>query len=297
VKLREKGSICVFGFALLAGCGGGGSSSGGTDSTEVPSEEQNPIEEVQLTSGGTPSSPAQMDFDGINEINMDEFQNHFVVDATEGDEIIITATLEAPISDVRITRCSSSPNSYYTGIAIDGDGVSCTRHLRHEFTETGSFVFKFGYPDNNSGAFQARLLRARSEPALAGTAGLGGTPDRLGSIDLEEENLISGISFFNHYGYRGKKGETIYLQAYVDPAVPEQTLTRCVSGASFNNRDAFGWIVLDGEPNSDGAFFQSFSCSDYFEYTFPEDGLYRFNYRSTVGGEGFFRATTTASPL
>ena len=41
---------------------------------------------------------------------------------------------------------------------------------------------------------------------------------------------------------------------------------------------------------------QQYNCSDYLQYTFEENGLYRFNSQSIVGGEGFFGRQSPPQP-
>lgn len=284
--------ITSFLIVGLVGCGGGGSSSNNDSQSDADSQTEQ--EEETMVEGGTPSEPSQMSFDEINEINADSFVNHFKVTAQPGDELIITASLSSSIDLTKSTRCSGS-SRVYTGIRIDDSIRSCTQHFRHIFEEPGEHIIKFGYPDDNHGGYRAALIPVGQQPTLLETSGEGGTPQLLGSIDLEGENQIYGTTFFNHYGYRGKEGETIYLQAYVHPAEADMTVTRCSAGTAYNRRDTFGWAVLNGDHTESTASL--FTCSDYLEHTFEEAGVFRFNFRSTVNGTGFFNATVTSSPL
>jgi len=140
---------------------------------------------------------------------------------------------------------------------------------------------------------------------LTSNSASGGNPTILGKIDMDGENALSFNSFSNYYGYYGKKGETIYLRAYVNPVEGQRQSTRCSGGASFDRRDSFGWNIMNTNSPLQDDFNMSyaeqrppvFTCSDYLEYTFTEDGLYRINFRNTVGGEGYFRGTVAPSPL
>lgn len=285
---------CFFAVALSA-CGGGGSSESEKDiETTVPEGGST----VEMTEGGTPSTPTYIDFDGLNEISADHFFNNFKLDVQEGDELIITATLAGDIDTRKVTACSANPSAY-TGIRLSDNIRSCSRHFRHVFTDFGEKQIKFGFPDENYGFFAASIVKAGQDPILLQSVGEGGVPDAVGQINFDGENTISENSFFNNYGYFGQAGETIYLRAYVNPGELDKTAVACSANGSYGSSSSFGWSVLNanylmvGEENHGPRY----SCSDYMEYTFEEDGLYRFNFRSTVNGTGFFLATVTPNPL
>jgi hypothetical protein len=78
-----------------------------------------------------------------------------------------------------------------------------------------------------------------------------------------------------------------------------QTAGNCSANPTYNNSSSFGWSTLNANYMMFGeeSHRPPYSCSESMEYTFEEDGLYRFNFRSTVNGSGFFMATVIPSPL
>ena len=287
--------LSILSLALTA-CGGGG----GSDST--PNDD--PGEPVVLIEGGPVSNPTPIDFQNLNEIKVEDFYNHFRVNVDAGDILIISGSINTVIGDTDNRRCLEQ-NGYYTGIRIlnlpdEKDGIkrSCTPYFFHQFMEAGNYDLKLGFPDA-TGSFVATILPADSEPQLGNQVGTGGLPDNLGRIDIDGKNKLASHPATNHFGYKGKAGETIYLQAYVDPREDRTTERRCSeSGDYFSNKYAFGWAVMSEDVS--GRIYHRqpvFSCSGSLEYTLPKDGIYHFNFRSFLGGTGYFYATTTPAPL
>lgn len=274
----------------LYACGG----SGGDSDSEDRAENNPPL--TEMTEGGTPGNPTPVDFAGLNRIAPDGFSNNYSVSANAGDELIITATLDRFISPAEISREGSA--SLETGgfIRIVGEITSTSRHLRYVFPEVGTYEVGMEYPADREGFFQAALIRSGEQPGLLPIKGEGGAPTALGTIDLDSENTLHPNSFNNHYGYLGKKGETLYLQAYIDPKRSDSAVVR--SNGAFSNYSSFGWAILNNEGQEVYSSREGiYSMSDYFEYTFEMDGLLRINFRSIVKGDGHFRATVTPSPL
>lgn len=286
---RLQAVVAVIAVFSLTACGGGGGSSGGE--TAVDQEEDG----TELTEGGRPSNPTPVNYEGLNQIKADSFSNNFSVTADVGDELIVTATLDSFITPEESFRCSTNADGFIKIVSAD---KSCSRHLRYVFSEASTYVLAFAFP-GREGLFQAAIIKNGENPSLQGQGIEGGTPDTLARIDFDGENTLSHNSFLNHYGFLAEKGETIYLQAYIDPKRSDDSEAfRCAVSGGFEDRPSFGWIILNAEDEIAGeAHRPKYSCSDYLEYTFKKDGLFRLNFRSIVGGDGYFRATVTPSPL
>lgn len=290
MKYVQTMTFIIVAVALTA-CGGGGS--GGGSSTSDPVEDVVPLNE-----GGSPSEPASMDFNALNEIKADTFYNHFKFAANAGDVIVIKTTLEKPITDRESVRCSAS-TSWYTGIYMGETIRSCDNHFLYKVKETREYVVKFGYLNENNGFFQAALIPSEGVSETLADAGVGGLPDFPGQILFSGKNEISSNSFFNYYAYYAKAGETIYLQSYVDPKEGDLTTSRCSPNGSHSSRFSFGWKATNADYTliAGENYGPRYSCDHYAEFTFEEDGLYVLNFRSFLGGTGYFRATTSPSPL
>ncbi|SOB76017.1 hypothetical protein SAMN04488490_1683 [Marinobacter sp. LV10R510-11A] len=287
--------LSILSLALIACGGGGGSDNSSNDDSSEP---------IILNEGGPVSDPTPIDFQNLNEIKTEAFYNHFGVSVGAGDILIISGNIDTVINDTDNRRCLEQ-DGYYTGIRIlNLSGVnesikrSCTPYFFHQFIDAGNYDLKLGFP-SAKGSFVATILPADSEPQLGNQLGTGGHPENLGRIDIDGKNKLTSHPATNHFGYKGKAGETIYLQAYVDPREDATTERRCSEfGDYFSNKYAFGWAVMS-EDISGSIYHRQpvFSCSGSLEHTFPKDGIYHFNFRSFLGGTGYFYATTTPAPL
>ena len=108
--------LSILSLALTA-CGGGGGSEGEGEGSNTSTNEP----EIYINQGGTASSPSQIDFENLNEISKDEFDNYFKVSVQEGDELIIKVALADEIDIRASTRCSGTA-SIYTGIRTNRVG-------------------------------------------------------------------------------------------------------------------------------------------------------------------------------
>jgi hypothetical protein len=284
-------ALSILSLALTA-CGGG------SDST--PNDD--PGEPIVLTEGGPVSNPTPIDFQNLNEIKAEDFYNHFRVNVDAGDILIISGSIDTVIGDTDNRRCLEQDTSY-TGIRIlnlpdeiDYIKRSCTPYFFYQFIDAGNYDLKLGF-SSAKGYFVATILPANSEPQLGNQVGTGGLPDNLGRIDIDGKNTLVASPATNHFGYEGKAGETIYLQAYVNPREDATTERRCGQYGIFDNKYAFGWVVMSKDVADNRTRQPAFSCSGSLEYTFPKDGTYHFNFRSFLGGTGYFYATTTPAPL
>ena len=278
-------------FIMLTGCGGGGGSS-----SENTQSDQSNILDTPMNDGGMISSPTPLDFQQFNRITNDSFVNYFNVQAKAGDQLIIQSYLDGLIEPVDNRDCVDKRGSY-NGISISGEehttNRSCSTHFLTTFTRGGSYTLHLDFESDKRGYFVASMISSESEPILLPDEGLGGIPDTLGSISLDSENLLSANSFLNHYGYQGTKGETIFFQAYINRAEDTRTTTVCGDRNLYRDLFAFGWVEMTSDLLVVGDYHSGprYSCSHDFSFTLPEDGLYHFNFRSIVGGEGYFLAT------
>lgn len=282
---------------LLSGC------IGKEDSDEIKSGEQGDgSTALEVNPGGTVSNPARIDYKNLNAISADEFDNHYVVNARAGDTLIIEAEMEFALDSTGFRRCYETDTSW-TGIRFigseDRSDRGCSRFFYYEFTEDTQEILKLGFQEGNQGFFVATLLKPDDPYFMHEGVGEGGNANLLGQVDFDGENELFGESFMNHYVIQGREGETVYLQAYVDPAEYSETFNRCQRGQGFSRHYAYGWSAMSEVRRADGNYRDEpiYNCSDYLEYTFPQDGTYHFNFRSTRNGSGHFRATRTDSPL
>jgi hypothetical protein len=213
-----------------------------------------------------------------NEINSDTFLNHFKVVVRAGDTLIVKSNLQNTLTDQWFSRCAGNSTAYYTGILVQGASQSCSLNLKHTFTAAGEYLVSVGYPDGNSGYFEAALIAAGQNPPP--TVGGSGTPDQPRVFDLSGNNSVASDDFYNYYAVDAKAGETIFIQTYLDRQPSGTDAARCVGGASYASYYSYG-VLMNDEP--------TFVCGSYFERRFLTDGRYRFNFRTKHGASGFFR--------
>ena len=274
-----KKLLLVAAVLVLTACGGG---SGGSDSGAVI---QAPVtvapKPPESVLGGTPSAPVFLGLDSKNVINNNSFNNYFKYAGLAGERLVIRVNLTIPMSDLQRSRCSASPDTngtqvyVYNSNNVKVSGV-CGEDLTYTFNETGTFIFNFEFPSNDSGFFNAASLKGDAPVKFleAGT----GSPSEPKKINTASANLIGSNTFLNYYWISAAKGETIVVNTLLNQPLSGQQKARCGASPEGYNTQI---LVYNAKLNRVGL-----SCGETIRFQIPENGNYvfQFNYGSQILG-------------
>jgi len=271
--------LFIFATMSLFSCGGG-SDSDNIEPTPITSPA--PIE----VSGGTVSSPAQMDPNLAHTISSDDAQNYFKVNVDAGNRIVIWSQLNTYLDDTPFARCSAAPTGYHVGILLVGTTSSaCANNYEHVFEDGGEAVFRLGYPNDNSGIFLYAIVGDEADEEILSATGSGGLPDRPRLINISGDNDINAVNLFNYYAYRGIVGETITINAYLNNNFGGTDASRCgsaINSQSFDNHYSYGIAIND----------RSYNCDDEISYTFEQDETINLHFKYIKNVFGYFTIST-----
>lgn len=268
---------------VLTACGGG---SGGSDSGAVS---QAPVtvtpKPPESILGGTPSAPVFLGLDSKNIINNNSFNNYFKYAGVAGERLVIRVNLTIPMSDLQRSRCSYSTDANGTQVYVYNSnnvkvGGVCGEDLTYTFTETGTFIFDFEFPSNDSGFFNAASLKGDA-PVKFLEAGVG-SPSEPKKLNTASANSIGRNVFLNYYWISATKGETIVVNTVLNQPLSGQQKARCSAAPdSFNTQI----LVYNSKLNRVGL-----SCGETMRFEIPENGNYIFQFNYGIQSLGTFNA-------
>lgn len=113
----------------------------------------------QQTGSGTPLEPKAISTTSANSIGTNVFNNYYWISALKGQLIVVSASLNQPLTDVQKSRCSASP-TYHTQIIVYNSQLTkvdlvCGENIRFFAPESGNYVFQFNYGSQSAGVFNA----------------------------------------------------------------------------------------------------------------------------------------------
>ncbi|MBD3667987.1 MAG: hypothetical protein HUJ16_08510 [Kangiella sp.] len=229
--------------------------------------------EMPRNQGGTLSSPSPLSFTKQNEIVADHSNNYFSVELNSGDRLYLFSSLpDSNITTDGISKCEDHPELYGYGLHIIDEQNSCGYSLAHTQEVAAQQVIHISYPDSIYGFFNADVVPS-SGVEVQPADGKGGKPSQPKEFLFGHENGIYYDQMINFYAYHAKAGEVININTYPGAYIEEDIKLGCNIDPSFNSVFGIGVSVNDGD----------YSCTEQFEYTFPEDGLYIFHLKFLHG--------------
>ena len=105
----------------------------------------------------------------------------------------------------------------------------------------------------------------------------GGNPSAPTAIELNKEHAIVSNSFYDYFKYTGKKGEKLFINAFLDVAFSVQEHARCSATSDHDTQI----VIYDASLKNT----VSLTCGWHKIFTIPDDGEYVlfFNYPSREG--------------
>jgi len=277
VKNRQL-VLSVLAVVSLYGCGGGSDSN-----TAAPAPIAPPV--PTEIAGGTVNSPAQMDSNFAHTISSNDSINYFKIDVDAGNKIVIWTNLDVYLDNEYASLCEFDQN-YYLGIQLmNTDSSACANNYEHTFQESVKAVFRFGYPDENSGVFFYSIVADVNNVVALQSSGVGGTPDSPRLINEGGDNQIDVNSLLNYYSYEGQVGETITINAFLNGNYSADEAYYCafIKGAqTFDSHQSYGIAIND----------RSYNCDDEITYTFEKDESINLHFKYIKNVFGYFVFST-----
>lgn len=121
---------------------------------------------------GQASNPKTVDFSSANALSSNTFFNYYTFVADKNQKLIVSVTLDEPLTQTQKTRCSgtsaggSTPSSLKTQIHVYDDAIDrvdgvCGEDLEFSVPSAGSYILHFEFAnDQGAGSFNAAIVNA-----------------------------------------------------------------------------------------------------------------------------------------
>lgn len=114
----------------------------------------------QQVGSGSPVEPKAISTTSANSIGTNVFNNYYWIPALKGELIVVSASLNQPLTSVQKSRCSANPGAYRTQIIVYNAQLTkvdlvCGENIRFFAPENGNYVFQFNYGSQSAGVFNA----------------------------------------------------------------------------------------------------------------------------------------------
>ena len=122
----------------------------------------------------------------------------------------------------------------------------------------------------------------------------GGGPSNPAALSLTAKNLVNNNSFNNYFKYTAVAGERLVIRVNLDIPLSDTQFARCASnpgtGATPSSYASQIHVYNSSNVRIGGI------CGENLTYTFPETGIYVFNFEFPSNGAGFFSAASLKEP-
>lgn len=115
---------------------------------------------------GRPNSPSRLNLNPSNILSDNSFYNYFEYTAVTNEKIIIHTTLNNSIGSKSIRTCLSGGANggefikiYDQNLVLLKSDTACGNDLTHIFSESGTYILQFNYPNENSGFAEVASIK------------------------------------------------------------------------------------------------------------------------------------------